>query len=430
MGATVRRLIAVFQYRTSMLWHLLRMSRSRPPGLAGMDNRRADLYRASLQQFEELLSAAASIGPAGSPLPLYYALNQAGRAVLAACEADDSKVFVATNEHHGLTLARASVGRDLLDALSQPVRPDIGHFQKVAAATGSPLLAVDSGVPLGALIASLPEADDESFDDDTWPTAVRVHPLMRFSAQPSLLSKWDTDSMTSRTLFSQGVMQLGLVTDSITSPEDLACFAAKYPALVDRQATLAPPQTIPPSIVYWQTPAGLALEVRIRVQRSSATLEEDHEAALNEVAPQYRWLGRRWLRPSVEDGRPPPTSLMTWWAVLHALSMLARYYPTAWTAALSIDQSTRAALLERTLALALDALPHLVFEAVGLVPGGGSPPTTTRTGHAAIAALTRSSSGLGGASPSHTSRALPPFSYPVLCRRRQSSGCYSRRARR
>jgi hypothetical protein len=33
MGATVRRLIAVFQYRASMLWHLLPMSRSRPPGL-------------------------------------------------------------------------------------------------------------------------------------------------------------------------------------------------------------------------------------------------------------------------------------------------------------------------------------------------------------------------------------------------------------
>jgi len=31
------------QYRTSMLWHLLRMSRSRPPGLAEKDDRRADL---------------------------------------------------------------------------------------------------------------------------------------------------------------------------------------------------------------------------------------------------------------------------------------------------------------------------------------------------------------------------------------------------
>ena len=54
------------QYRTSMLWHILRMSRSRPPGLAGEDERRANLYRASIQQFEELLSAAASIGPAAA----------------------------------------------------------------------------------------------------------------------------------------------------------------------------------------------------------------------------------------------------------------------------------------------------------------------------------------------------------------------------
>ena len=352
-----------------MLWHLLRMSRSRPPGLGENDDRRGDLYRASLQQFEELLNAAASIGPAASPLPLYYALNQAGRAILAVRETDDTKVF-ARNEHHGLTLARESVGDDLLGAAVQPVRADAGHYQKVATVTGSPFLTLKDGVELGALIAALPEAGDEGFDDDTWPTAVRVHPLMRLSPQPNLFGKWDGDSMTSRLLFSQSTMQIGLVTDRIASVETLASFAAEYPALCNRQVTLGMLQPGQPSLLYWQTPVGRALEVRIHVPRSSAILEEDHEALLNDIAPQYRWLGRRWLRPSLEGSQPPPSPLMTWWAVLHALSMLARYHPTAWTAALSIDKSPRAASLERTLALALGTLPHLVFEAVGLASGG------------------------------------------------------------
>ena len=101
----------MYQYRTSMLWHLLRMSRSSPPALADADDRHANLYRAALQQFEDLLTAAASIGPAGSRLPLYYLLSQADRAVLAAREPDDSKVF-ADKEHHGVTLARETVGPD------------------------------------------------------------------------------------------------------------------------------------------------------------------------------------------------------------------------------------------------------------------------------------------------------------------------------
>jgi hypothetical protein len=57
---------------------------------------------------------------------------------------------------------------------------------------------------------------------------------------------------------------------------------------------------------------------------------------------------------------------MTWWAILFALSMLARYYPTAWTHALDENSSPDAVLLERALDIALDAVPHLVFEAVGL----------------------------------------------------------------
>jgi hypothetical protein len=46
------------------------------------------VFGAALQQFEELMDAAASVGYAARPLPLFYAISQAGRAI-AAVHADD-----------------------------------------------------------------------------------------------------------------------------------------------------------------------------------------------------------------------------------------------------------------------------------------------------------------------------------------------------
>jgi hypothetical protein len=110
--------------------------------------------------------------------------------------------------------------------------------------------------------------------------------------------------------------------------------------------------------------------VDFAVPTGSVKLEEDYGAVLDEIAPQYRWMNRRWLRPAVEDDAPPPSPLMTWWAILFALSMLARYHPTAWTRALDENSSPIAVNLERSLDIALEAVPHLVFEAV-LLAGGG-----------------------------------------------------------
>jgi hypothetical protein len=66
------------------VWDLIRLSRSAPFGRANKNKATAATYQAALQQFEELMIAARSTGPAGRPLLLFYALSQAGRAVVAA----------------------------------------------------------------------------------------------------------------------------------------------------------------------------------------------------------------------------------------------------------------------------------------------------------------------------------------------------------
>ncbi|MBF6605700.1 MAG: hypothetical protein IVW53_08995 [Chloroflexi bacterium] len=69
---------------TSNVLYWLRASLFAPPAAATADAQRAATYRAALQQFEELLHAAEATGYAARPLPLFYALSQAGRAIVAS----------------------------------------------------------------------------------------------------------------------------------------------------------------------------------------------------------------------------------------------------------------------------------------------------------------------------------------------------------
>jgi hypothetical protein len=62
----------------------LRATRAEPPGRAADDDYRRALYGASLEQFEQLLRAAETVDAAARPLPLFYALSQAARAIVAA----------------------------------------------------------------------------------------------------------------------------------------------------------------------------------------------------------------------------------------------------------------------------------------------------------------------------------------------------------
>ena len=50
--------------------------------------------------------------------------------------------------------------------------------------------------------------------------------------------------------------------------------------------------------------------------------------------------------------------------MLYTFSMLSRYHPREWAAALNIDKSEAAALLEYCLELVLDVMPQLVMDAL------------------------------------------------------------------
>jgi hypothetical protein len=55
--------------------------------------------------------------------------------------------------------------------------------------------------------------------------------------------------------------------------------------------------------------------------------------------------------------------LVSWWATLWTLSMLARYEPGHWVASLNVDTNQRAVPLETILDAALSIVPQLISEA-------------------------------------------------------------------
>jgi hypothetical protein len=334
-----------------MISYLLRAHRADPGGLAADDDRRRALATASLQQFEDLLAAAREIGPEARPLPLFYALSQAGRAILAIRSPDAADV-ADENDSHGLSTGRAPSEPHEYGLLLTKQRPNSPgrarqHFQRVAAAVGSPAFFQET--ELGALLASLPEMTDYWPWDD-WPIAASVEHFH------------NTDDPTN---------EAGLLT-TIAIDKDAAPSLESIETLGDRYPTIRPfrPEVYngaaPQPARYYTifTPIGHeAVQVVLHLPH------RDPANALNEFAPEYRWIGRRWMRPSFDGSSPPPNPLMTWWLVLHALSNLARYQPVAWTAATDLNRSSMATALERALDIALEAIPHLLLEALANPPG-------------------------------------------------------------
>lgn len=132
----------------------LRATRADPPGFAATDEDRRETYGAALQQFDELMLAASTVSPISRPLPLYYAVLQAGKAIAAAWAPGDWRKI---GHGHGLAEDRkVQVPTWQANILEYRIIPKgNGIFGAVASALGGGKLT--GSVALGALWAALPE---------------------------------------------------------------------------------------------------------------------------------------------------------------------------------------------------------------------------------------------------------------------------------
>jgi hypothetical protein len=314
------------------VWYHLRLSRSNPPGLAATDEFRRETYNAALNQFEELFEAATRVSAASRPLPIFYALAQAGRAIVAAHGA------TLPPKSHGLTLAEPAVA--LMDTRVKRTRDD-GWFQGVSAVLNSP----DVGqLPLAQVWAAIPDLAFTPLPTQPWPTAL-------MTVAGPLLGRF--------ALYSSRSVRVAVLFNETVDVPSARTLLANYPAA--RNAAVAHNPGAETTALTYDTPNGKGTLVDFSVPPDQPDMTQDE--ILARYLPEYRFRGDRWLLPTLTDGQDLHP-LMTWWLLLFALSMLARYHPAAWTRALDVDRSPMAVPLEDALEEALRAVPQLIVTAL------------------------------------------------------------------
>jgi hypothetical protein len=298
-----------------------------PPGRAARDVERRQVFSAAMGQFDELLTAAASVGPASRPLPLYYALNQAGRAIAAALQQSDRpwRPFL-----HGLSIE--GPGEDGLQYTTigpqrtSDERP--GSFHVLAEAIGAPILTASTmlmnvwaaipGLDKPGLGAGCPRAMPLEFD------SVSPAPVFAWLRHLDWLPPVEEAKPRLREFLVQTYPRSaqGLVVESIEHDTAHGMAAAK-------------------AEIAWKSPDG--------TWRTVYT-----------AATPYLWPTSLWLIPALNTGDCLPPILL-WWCLLQALSSLARYHPAEWTAALNPDSSRWAVSIEKALITGLAVVPRLVL---------------------------------------------------------------------
>ncbi len=289
------------------------------------------MYSAALRQFEDLLTSSEAAGHAGRPVPLFYALSQAGRALVAAF--GDTPIV----NGHGLGEHRsgdATVG--LLDRRIRRVATKHGDdaFGAVAAALGSP--AFTGSASLGSIWTSTPGASD-----------LLDHDLDSSWCPPLLACLGVHDKRVGMSLYSTARRPRRSV-----DPKEIS--GSRYPrvpdaASIDDSWGFGHFENVKHVATASWDPAGNQVEDELR-GRLSRTRGDLYDDAL--------------LLSSVNEDSDAMHPLMSWWALLFALSIFARYHPTLWVSSLDPDRSRLAVPIQALLDVAPDAVAALVWEAV------------------------------------------------------------------
>jgi hypothetical protein len=295
---------------------------------------------ASLDQAEQLSRAAEMVSPAAQPLPLFYALGQAGRAIAAVHLKDDWQL-----SGHGLKWPGDAGSGDLLTRVVEPKIDSRGSFQRVAEAVGSATL--QASVQLGAIWMALPELALPQLprSEPNWRAALRVHSL-------------EPDTPISQVLTNrvEGFV-VGLA--DVNSRQAILEQLQHYPSARDGSPVVS---THNPEELVGRFIGPDQWLPRIRWQAENST-RTSRDATLDHIAPPYQSRSQNIAIPSLPTG-DWLNPLMLWWVLLFGLSNLARYEPAAWTAAIDVNTSKLAVPLEAAMREACDSVPHLVLEAL------------------------------------------------------------------
>lgn len=326
------------------VWWDIRALRANPPGAGGLPNRKPT-FSAALEQCEQLFLAAATVGYAARPLPLFYALSQAGRAMVAAFELSEDRWQL---KGHGISSVALDSGR-LWDVEQQDQRS--GSFVRVAEVLHSPSLP--ERTRLGDLWATLPGLAGRL------PTGAYRARVLRVEREVLIGPEtFGGPNVYATSVQLSSAWLYGVDPDiefSDDPKEKLREHLTRYPSLAGFEVELAEDRPIK------FHPAAVAGELGVRLTWLADGMLEEHRAERISRMCQLAVDGSQWVAPAVAGNQQPLHPLIAWWAVLHALSMLARYEPAAWDRHRDIDASPDAAAVESLLDQALVEVPELIL---------------------------------------------------------------------
>ncbi|GIG58783.1 hypothetical protein Lfu02_31550 [Longispora fulva] len=344
-------------------WRQLRGLRMTLPGATATNAARAATFQAALEQAQQLMTAAEGAGYATRPLQLFYALSQGGRAIAAASVRLPTTVSIPDRENpgqfkaetiawmlrgHGITAPATSQNR----IAKVTVKADwTGLMPGVAAAIGVQGLVPGEKVNLGDLWPLIPESN-----------AVPLNGSPKF---PALSFGGGKEPLEGSGSTYQ--VPIGFVPDSVRQDigddqKKLSLFLDRYPSL---RGYIFPAADGNP--LGWQPDdSGKACSLPVYWPHPQQGDPEWGKAARELKSFRYRGSVDWWAFPSVGSMAESLHPLLVWWAVLFALSMMARYEPNNWAKMIQIDVSGEANAIEHILDQALDIVPTLLLEAIHL----------------------------------------------------------------
>jgi hypothetical protein len=319
------------------------------------DQERRVVFLSALEQAEQLFRAAESVGYASRPLLAFYGLSQAGRALAAAATAADQDSWQLRG--HGLTVPNLDEGVSLPSVVVQQVGKAQSSFIRLSELLKSPPLP-DAKSPASATIAdlwdTLPEAQVRPLRTD-----LDRRPAMYFSHA----NMGDTHALVSG-------MVCGLpryLADSQDPVAALGDFMSAYPHAAGytyvRANTPSPQTGFQTEAPAFQVQERVDLQMHWRASEGHQASPQQRHERLTAVMSDYG--GHWYLVPAVGGNDGPQHPLLSWWAVLFALSMLARYQPAQWTREIDVNSSTYAVALEHLLDDSLIAVPRLIYSTLG-----------------------------------------------------------------
>lgn len=335
-------------------WRMLRELRGSPPGPAGRGERR-ETFGAALEQAEQLLTAAAQVGPQSSPLLVFYGLSQGARAVAAASTAAGQGDWRLTG--HGVRALRLETAAKSLAGVAVQDQGRSGAFTTVARLLGAGSLP--EAVPLGRLWRLIPDVDRFPLPD-----AHGSPPLTVTLVAGAPMDLLRSDATVTVDI---GPLPPTLAAAPAAGETDWQAGPRDWPG--ERTALRAHLDAYPGlSGFLFRSPEGNPVGFTGDQRNLFAPIVLPTPAGGTDPGGldgrTVALRGERFAFPALRAGEPPQHPFTVWWAVTYALSMLARYHPREWAALVSVDTNPAATALEHLLAEALTVLPELLHRTI------------------------------------------------------------------